>query len=579
MKSIFQKCIKPSFGQKLILSYIIFALVPVMGVGLFAYRSSSSMIKEQTYINIKGTLEQIKGNILYKLNTVERMSEQLFLDYDLQQVLSEEYGIEGSYEATKRIVRPRLEQLLSLPSDDTVISVYLKNETLPEIFYGDKDYPNPLDRGRYLQLYHMNRIVATGWYKQVEPSNNKPVWKQVDEDTKFQNISLVRRIITFDDLSELGFLKITSKMKDLFEAVDHQRIADSTFLFVTDEKSNIIYTSDDKVIPDNWDKRVKEYMTIEEEIPGPSWKLIALVPISQLEKNAIKLRDITLIISMIILICLFALGIVISRHFSGNIDNIVKSLNDFETGEFHKRINYSGNDEFAHIASAFNKMAGNIEELIHEVYISKLKKKETELQLLQAQINPHFLYNTLSSISRLGKLGEKDKLHHMVMSLAKFYRLSLNKGDIIMSIDKELQQIEAYVDIQKIKYGERLEVSYDIDPAVLEYDTVKFILQPFVENVQEHAWYGDKIHIRIMAYKDGDTVIFKIIDNGVGIKGEIIKRILSHNNAKTGYGIYNVDERIKLHFGKQYGVAIFSRIGIGTTVSVTIPALKEQSRG
>jgi two-component system sensor histidine kinase YesM len=224
-------------------------------------------------------------------------------------------------------------------------------------------------------------------------------------------------------------------------------------------------------------------------------------------------------------------------------------------------------------------MGQNTDQLIREVYITNIQKREAELTALQAQINPHFLYNTLSSISRLAQFGENDKLQEMVMALAKFYRLTLNEGRLAISIDNELQQAKAYIDIQKIKYKDRLDVSYRIDTDILHYDTIKLILQPFIENVIEHSWFGDnRIHLKLWAYRQDEDIIFKIIDDGIGMHPKTIQDIFNKNGIQVGYGIRNVDERIKLQFGDSYGVTIASRQGIGTSVRIVIPAwVKERS--
>ncbi|MBC8081538.1 MAG: histidine kinase, partial [Gorillibacterium sp.] len=218
-----------------------------------------------------------------------------------------------------------------------------------------------------------------------------------------------------------------------------------------------------------------------------------------------------------------------------------------------------------------------VEELIKEVYVANIQKKEAELESLQAQINPHFLYNTLSSISRLAKFGEIEKLHEMVMGLAKFYRLSLNKGYTIIAVPLELEQVGAYIDIQSIKFKNRLSVWYDVQAEVHGYETVKLILQPFVENSLEHALFGKSITIKVTARLVEGNIVFKIIDDGIGMKPEMVNKILSRDGVQLGYGIRNVDERIKLQYGQAYGVNIFSRLGMGTTVTITIPAIKKRS--
>ncbi|MOA03529.1 Sensor histidine kinase YehU [compost metagenome] len=252
-------------------------------------------------------------------------------------------------------------------------------------------------------------------------------------------------------------------------------------------------------------------------------------------------------------------------------------LNAYREGDLHKRIKYRGKDEFSQIATALNDMGENIDMLIKEVYLTQLQKKEAELEILQSQINPHFLYNTLSSIIQLAKFGQNEKLQKMVLELAKFYRLTLNEGRTMIPVPTEIEQANAYLEIQKIKYGDRLEVMFDFDTEIWPYETIKLILQPFIENVLKHAWCGDHIHLRIVGRKEGDNILFRIIDDGIGIRQERIDQIFdSKGHTNTGYGVRNVDQRIKLQYGPEYGVSIFSRVGIGTSVQILIPAKKRK---
>lgn len=318
-------------------------------------------------------------------------------------------------------------------------------------------------------------------------------------------------------------------------------------------------------------------LLIREPIPQLGWELIAVVPAPIVEKDTVKIRNLTLLICLVCIVVFFVVSLIVSRYFSLRVSKIVSVLDSFQEGEFHKRAHFKGNDEFSHISSALNEMGSNIGRLINEVYLADLQKKEAELESLHAQINPHFLYNTLSSISRLARFGMLDKLHRMVLDLAKFYRLSLNDGRNIISVKNELEQAQAYVDIQKIKYDERMQVSYDVEPEVVRYETVKLILQPFIENVLEHAWTGDSIHIRITAKVLQNVLEFRVIDNGVGFPPDRrLDNTGAQNLTNAGYGIRNVDQRIKLHYGSQYGVTLFSRAGIGTTVRIVIPLVKRK---
>jgi two-component system sensor histidine kinase YesM len=346
-------------------------------------------------------------------------------------------------------------------------------------------------------------------------------------------------------------------------------------MFITNESGRILNFSGttEDLKGSLWDEsQAADHLVIQEHLPELNWDLIALIPADITERDTKKVRTLTIWICSICLIVFFFVGFFLSRYFSKRVSRIVLVLDAFQEGAFHKRIHFKGNDEFSRISSAFNEMGQNTEELIRKVYLTNIQKKEAEMESLQAQINPHFLYNTLSSINRLAKFGETEKLQRMVMDLAKFYRLSLNEGRTVIPVKDELEQVKAYINIQKTKFESRMNVHYDIEPEILQYNTIKLILQPFIENILEHAWCGDRIHIRIVGFLEGNTLVFKIIDDGIGMQSELLRQISDPiKSLGVGYGIRNVEQRIKLYYGDEYGISIYSKPGIGTTIRITIP--------
>ncbi|MFD0710567.1 sensor histidine kinase [Paenibacillus sp. GCM10027626] len=572
------------FGYKLMISYVLLLIVPVALVGSIAYTTFVQSIREQTRANIAGTLQQIQDNITYRIEDTERISGLLYYDRTLADYLRRYEEGWYSYEATTKYLIPKLQNTINATDRNIALAAYVQNNALPEIHYTHNDTDPLLAKGKLYELYHLDRIKEKPWYVSLpeEQYGITMVWKQIEEDQQFGNISLLRRMVDTNDptnITQMGMMRITVKIADLLQSVDYQKIREGSTLIITDAQQAVLhYSSGDPAFrPEQRSSLIaKGHLHIEHEqvIPGLGWKLSALIPSDALERDANRIRNLTIIICLISIVLFSFVGIFLSRYFAKRVTKIVAVLDAFRGGEFHKRFHYRGNDEFNHIASALNEMGENMNQLIHEVYVTNLHKKEAELESLQAQINPHFLYNTLSSINRLAQLGETDKLRFMVKGLAKFYRLTLNEGRTMIPIGKELQQANTYMDIQKIKYEERLSASYDIDERIIGYDTVKLILQPFIENVLEHAWYGDRIHIRITGRLEEDCIEFKVIDDGVGISQETIGQIFHPHGMKLGYGIRNVDQRIKLHFGEQYGVTIHSRLGIGTTVKITIPVYR-----
>jgi len=540
-------------------------------------------LREHINTNIKGTLLQIRDNIDYKMDEVTRISTQLYSDFDFYRNLrSYEEGWEN-YDRMSKKVLPKLDVAIQSTGVKIGMSLFLKNESIPEIYSNSLE--GYLDNSSFYHLYHMKRIEGKSWYYDfpTEKYAETMKWWQIESDVENNRISLLRRLIdTYEPLKpkEIGFLRINVRIPDLFDSVNYTKIGKGSNLIIKNEFGRTMYQSGE--LPENYTNEAelnKDYLTIKETImvANQAWQLIALVPITILEKDAMKVRLFIILMCLICCVVFSFVGIFISRYFSIRINKFVYVLNAYREGDLHKRIKYRGKDEFSQIATALNDMGENIDMLIKEVYLTQLQKKEAELEILQSQINPHFLYNTLSSIIQLAKFGQNEKLQKMVMELAKFYRLTLNEGRTMIPVPTEIEQANAYLEIQKIKYGDRLEVLFDFDTEIWPYETIKLILQPFIENVLKHAWCGDHIHLRIVGRKEGDNILFRIIDDGIGIRQERIDQIFdSKGHTNTGYGVRNVDQRIKLQYGPEYGVSIFSRVGIGTSVQILIPAKKRK---
>ncbi|TCZ72878.1 HAMP domain-containing protein [Paenibacillus albiflavus] len=576
------------FGYKLMLSYCLFLIVPVGIVVVLANYTYVSSIREQTTENIHGTLQQIKDNITYKFESSQRVSDLLYNDRTLAKRLKHYEEGWVSYEATTQYLMPLFSKMVESTNYNIWLSVYMHNNTLPEIYHVH-DNSNPLATfGRFNEQYYITRIQNKDWYKQF-PEEKYGVtmeWKQIENDERFDQISLLRRVVDNVDpmnLKEIAFIRIVVAMSDLFQSVDYHKIGESSSIFIVGDHNEIIHYSGDhtSLKGQTWDDSLTENnLVIKEQLTlaGLNWSLVTLVPNDIMERGVTQVLYISLVICLICIVVFFLIGGFITRYFTKRVHKIVSVLNAFREGDFHKRMPNRGNDEFSQITSALNEMGQNTEELINEVYLTSIKKKEAELETLQAQINPHFLYNTLSSISRLSKLGEAEKLQSMVMDLAKFYRLTLNEGRTFIPVSKEIEQSQAYMNIQKIKYGDRMRVLYDIQSEIYHYDTIKLILQPLIENILEHAWFGDQINIRIVGYLEEDKIIFKIIDDGVGMHPHMISQILAPSpNPNVGYGIWNVNQRIKLHFGTKYGLSISSKLGMGTAVAIQIPTFHQEA--
>lgn len=580
-------------GYKLMLSYMVFIVILVSLNFYVSHSMYDASMRKQTRMNIQGTLVQMRDNVAYKADDIVRISATLYDDYNLvQSIRLKESSKAENYKRMTQLIMPKLDSALKSIALNLRLSVYFHNDTVRPVYENRDTEESPDLEDKSYDILSMKRIQDKAWYKSIpeEDYSQTMQWKQVEDDMKDNRISMLRRIVDTNnplEIEELGVMRFSVRMVDLFDSINYAKLGEGSMLSVIDSNGQTIFSSGR--LPEGSNNNLSsvnkyestennntlKYLTIEEKIVKQNWTIVAQVPLTIIEQEAKKVRAFIISICVLCFVLFTFAGIMISRYFSKRITKFVSVLNAFRDGDLHKRMTYSGRDEFSQIATALNGMGEDVEALIKKVYLTQLQKKEAELEMLQLQINPHFLYNTLSSINQLAKFGENEKLQKMVMELAKFYRLTLNSGRTMIPIAAEVEQADAYLDIQKVKYGKRLEVLFDIDAAIWPYETVKLILQPFIENSLKHAWSGDRIHIRIVARLEGKTIHYLIIDDGFGMPQSRIDDIFSEQDkGNIGCGIRNIDQRIKLHYGSEYGISICSQIGIGTTVHIRIPAKK-----
>ncbi len=302
------------------------------------------------------------------------------------------------------------------------------------------------------------------------------------------------------------------------------------------------------------------------------WKTVSVVPVDYVLKEARQASNRVLFISGISFLIAFALIAFTARYFSKRFSTLYRFIRKVENEDFNFELKGKGRDEIGQLAEAFNTMKQRLKELINEVYKKEILKKESELYALQSQINPHFLYNTLSIISSLAIRNNDEEVSHIVDHLSNFYKTSLNKGKRNILIQKELEITEHYLAIQQMRFRSLFKVHWQTDTALYPYQTLKLMLQPFVENAINHAiWHGEApLNIIIRLYLQEGCILFEVVDDGAGMTAEQLRNV-REGNKEAGYGIRNVHERIQLAYGPEYGVTITSRLGIGTQVHIRLP--------
>lgn len=282
----------------------------------------------------------------------------------------------------------------------------------------------------------------------------------------------------------------------------------------------------------------------------------------------------------VMFIGLFPLSILASTVITKPLQRLYHAMMIFKKGDFEQHVAVSAYDEIGEVTDCFNRMVKDIKELVDTNYVMVLKEKESELNALQAQINPHFLYNTLDSLYWQAFSTGNDKLAEDIFSLSKLFRLVLSQGNAVVPIEQEKELIFYYLQIQKMRFNKKLNYNIDIEEGILQYKIPKLILQPFVENAIVHGLECTEKTgmIEVTGRQKKDTIEFEIKDNGVGMTDQQLKAILVHEDAKEyscqrigRFAIRNVKERLDLKYRDRYKLEIQSRLGHGTKIKITIP--------
>ena len=310
------------------------------------------------------------------------------------------------------------------------------------------------------------------------------------------------------------------------------------------------------------------------------WKLVGVIPDRVQTTSINRFRYYIITAILILMMMLLEVNRIISRKISRPILRLNESVKAYEAGG-DTDIYIGGSSEIRHLGYSVKKSYEQIEDLMQEIIREQTERRKSEMDALQSQINPHFLYNTLESITWMVEAQKNKEAVLMISELAKLLRISLSKGRTVIRIVDELQHSRSYMNIQLVRYKERFQVKFDIDEEVNDYCTVKLIVQPILENA---IYYGvgnmdedDDGMITVRGEKKGDDIYLSVEDNGMGMSEETVENILKDNNKVpkhgSGVGLINVHNRIQLMFGNEYGLEVYSEADEGTKIVIHIPAI------
>ncbi|MGG3470249.1 sensor histidine kinase [Neobacillus pocheonensis] len=459
--------------------------------------------------------------------------------------------------------------------------------------------------------YASNEIFPTSrdsltkeyWYQQAVNSPEKlhlisnPVGRNIKESSNYQvnNLLSVVKAIKDPQSNEVsGVILIDLKLDFIKKVIQSIKVGKSGFIFILNKDGNVVYSPINSIVyrinPEWFTKshthslekviNHNKYQIIYNTYPSIQWKVVGVFSLDETTEVVSRVQFYTYIIGVITLL----LASIASWFFTSSIINPVNKLKglmkNVEEGNFDLPFHSKYNDEIGQLGSSYNRMIQEIRRLIQLVYTEQKNKREAELKILQAQIKPHFLYNTLDTIQWMAYEYKANRIVEMVNALTTLFRIGLNKGNEFITIDEEIKHVESYLIIQMTRYESKLEYEISVDEQVKHYKIIKLLLQPLVENAIYHGIRNKrgKGKISIDVKKEANNIQMTVTDTGIGLTKEKLKEVNevlhsknSMENKQHGYGLFNVNDRIKLVYGSDYGLKIESEYTEWTMVKIILP--------
>lgn len=537
---------------KIMLWYTVFALLPMIFITIYTYFYTSRLMLDSLNKNLDSQIEQIAWDLEDTTGDYYTISNMLYMDEALWSYLMADYSERG-YEDLYLYVDKLFSNIRMLYPEISGLSILSTNNTLPR-----DDY----------YFYVVDNEELENWKQALNQAGNILQMYRI----KNGSMCFTRFMNRYETGKTRNFLLICVDSTTISRILDTGD--QSITVLLIDAEGSIQASNQETLTGQSYKTLDLRNQVIREQETNYCGRLI-LYTDSRLFAGPIRKAALQIFLLFSISSGLaFAAIARYSWHFQKNVEKVLNGANLISYGDFSYKIPDMGTDEIGLIAASINTLGERIRITIEESYEKELKRQISERNQLQEQINPHFLYNALSSISSMALNHNDPETSQAIVYLADFYRISLNQGKQELTIREELRLLESYMKIQQMRFGNGIELEYDLDESLLDHRVMKLTLQPIVENSIHHGRTDDtdSFHILIRLYRAEGKTVLEVIDDGRGIPPEKMLELQdSMDQSVGGYGLRNVNLRIKLQYGQEYGVSMESEEGFGTKVRIELP--------
>lgn len=576
-KSI-QSTMLVSFSALMVLAMLVFMVI--------AMRYTSGTIYENSINYMSQIIQQVNYDIDTYIEYMENISSVIAKSSDVPRYLFDQNQTEAEREAEKERILTQFQTIMESRDDIYNVAAVAKNGRYI-INQGDDELTGYVD------------IESLDWYQAAMESksgiavSSSHVQNAIQSSYKWV-ITLSRALVNNQTGEREGLFFVDLNYSAISDLCNNNSIEEKGYIFVLDAEGNIVYhpkqqlmygglktenidaimecREDSLIIDEGGDSKL--YTMSKSKRTG--WTVVGAAYTSELLKNNEQAQMWYLLVASILLLAVIGISSIISREITKPIRSLRDSMRKVQNGQFGTHVEVITENEIGSLGRSFNLMTSEIQALMEQNVYEQKQKRKSELKALQAQINPHFLYNTLDSIIWMSEAGENDEVVEMTSALARLLRQSISNDTEEVELEKEIEYVKNYLTIQKMRYKDKLEFFIYVDPRVAHVPIIKLVLQPLVENAIYHGikYKETKGNLKIYARPVDGRVEIVVADDGIGMDEDVMEHIFDEHRKeqkRNGVGVPNVQKRLKLQYGSEYGIRYESVKGAGTKAVITIP--------
>lgn len=582
MEKIVKECKNASIQHIISISFTVIAVMGMLMVGSALYlrfiNSTESMVSE----NNKSMLDQVNLNLDSYLRNMMKVSDATYYNV----IKKKDLSIESINKEMDLLYETNKDYLISIcvfSQNGEVVSAspvgQLKNSVNPRVNEWFSKAVNKKENLHFSTPHVQNLFV--------------------DPDNKYRWVVSLSRAVELTNNKRItsGVLLVDMNFSGIEQICKNVNVGKSGYVYLVDREGEIIYHPRQQLIYSNLieenNKVVASYEdgnhieTFQNEkrlvtiktVGYTGWKIVGIMPMEDITSDYRQMSLFAVFIMFFAIFILVFLNMFVSSRIANPIKSLEKCVKKLENGVKDVDISISGSYEIQHLGKAIRSMVNQMHTLMDNIMIEQESKRKSELDALQAQINPHFLYNTLDSIIWMIENENYDGAIIMVTALARLFRISLSKGKNIITLRDEIEHARNYLTIQNIRYKNKFTYDMEVDEETLNFASIKLIIQPLIENAIYHGmeFMGGDGEILVKTYVKGNDLYIDVIDNGLGMLPEVCDTLLTNDSKierkSSGIGLKNVHERIQLYFGINYGLEIYSEPDEGTTIRIHMPGI------